>query len=179
MSFKRVMGQWDGQCIWPQSGDVMALNAMADKTRVTITPYEARSTQHHRRLMGVIKAAFENWPERANFQPENFNHLRSWLAVRAGHYSTITVNLRENSTVAAMALTVEQLKDIAHAVDDEKYPFIKPEADRIVMAIPKTIRFSKMPKSEFTPFAESVEEIIQSILGVSCDELLKNKDKAL
>jgi hypothetical protein len=62
-----------------------------------------RSTAQHRRFFGLVKAAYDQWPENHQFDPDNEDHLRAWLLVKAKH-RTIKEFLLDGDTDEAARL---------------------------------------------------------------------------
>jgi hypothetical protein len=46
---------------------------------------DERSNKHLRMFHAFVAHCFENWPEEADFFPDNREHLRAWLLVKAKH----------------------------------------------------------------------------------------------
>ena len=46
---------------------------------------KGRSVPDHRRLFGLLRAAFHQWSESHAFQPTNESQLRAWALVQTGH----------------------------------------------------------------------------------------------
>ena len=81
----RIFAEWDGQALWPKFGKKNPFEKIAKGTTVSIEIKKRRSLKHHKRLFGLIRAAFDLWPEGHEFQPETEDHLRAWLTIKAGH----------------------------------------------------------------------------------------------
>ena len=136
----------------------------------------ARSSRHHRRLFGLITAAFHNWPENCEFQPESAEHLRAWLLVKAGHRETreIPVTFLEEYPILTplTRLTIEAVLREAGP-----FPVINPNASAGTLSITwsKSIAWSELDQRKFSPIAEAVEQTIEQELGVTAEQLLREK----
>jgi hypothetical protein len=126
-----------------------------------------RSSDDHRRFFGLVSAAFEQWPDGFEFQPDNAEHLRAWLLCKAGHRNTTMVDTDEP---ASAVLVVEAAFKAAGA-----YAFVRPYGDGLAVYAPKSIKFEQADQKKFNPIRDAVSEIIEQIVGVPIDQLLKEK----
>tara|TARA_R110000772_G_scaffold25515_1_gene66461 strand:- start:3572 stop:3937 length:366 start_codon:yes stop_codon:yes gene_type:complete len=67
----------------------MTVTCPACSFRFNETAKADRSTPEHRRYFGMIKAAFDNWPIKHQFQPLDSAALRIFLQCRAGAVEAI------------------------------------------------------------------------------------------
>ncbi len=135
-----------------------------------------RSARHHRRFFGLVTAAYNQWPERSEFQPESPEHLRAWLLVKAGHRETREIPVvaaEEHPGLAVLArLAIEAAFREAGA-----FAFINPDAGAGIVSIyrPKSIAHASCDQKAFSPIAEAVEQIIEQELNVTAEQLLREK----
>lgn len=135
-----------------------------------------RSPEQHRRFFALIRAAYQQWPESAEFQPDNEEHLRKWLTAAAGYRdgTDIAVPFAENepSVTKLVSIAVEASVRAAGG-----YAFVRPDANggRLRVYKPKSIRFGTMGPAEFGKLCDDVSEVIEREIGVSADDLLKEK----
>lgn len=138
-------------------------------------PHKPRSVDEHRRFFGIVRAAFENWPEDHSFQPETPEHLRAWLICQAGPlYRTIeeiTVPDAAPQIVAAMMAIVETL--IAR---EDGFKFSRWKGFKLTIFRPKSLRFDKMKHGDFHELNERVSETVSAALGITIKELLGETD---
>jgi hypothetical protein len=138
-----------------------------------------RSAPHHRRLFGLISAAFANWPESHEFQPDDPEHLRAWLLCRAGYREAREIEVaysEHNPELAkATALVIQAAIEEAGA-----YAFIRPHPSGGSVAVyrPRSIAWSRLSQKDFSPLAEAVEGVIESVIGVEAETLLKEHEAA-
>ena len=138
-----------------------------------------RSGAHHRRLFALIQAAFTHWPEAHEFQPEDAEHLRAWLLCAAGYRQSreIPVAYSEGNPGLAKltALTIE-----AAFAEAGAYAFIRPNPSGGSVAVyrAKSIAWSKLSQKDFAPLADAVEQVIENVIGVKGDTLLKEHEHA-
>ncbi len=126
-----------------------------------------RSIKDHRRLMGIIAAAYDQWPERAGlFQPMSFEHLRSWLICKAGP------EFRKVGTFDVTGFTEAQRNTLRAAIMDERTHCGEHE-NYIYKIEPKSMQFEKMKQGEFGRLRDAICEVIGAEIGVPADKLLR------
>lgn len=124
--------------------------------------WENRSKNHHGLFFSAIKSAYENWPEKFYFQPENSEHLRAWLQCKAGkkwRFSQ-TIPVRDNS---------KYLKEILTSVlaVTPGYSFVIEGRGAIHIITPKSISFENMSQDEFNQITDAVSHILEEVTGIS------------
>lgn len=131
-----------------------------------------RSSPDHRRLMGIIAAAYDQWPERKGlFQPMSAEHLRAWLICKAGP------DFRTVATFDMTGFTPEQRALTAKAVAGERA--IVGQQDQWLYKIePKSMKFEKMKQAEFSRLRDAICEVIEAEIGVPAERLLKERERA-
>lgn len=131
-------------------------------------PIKGRSHPDHRRLFALIQAAYDQWPETAHFQPINAEHLRSWLICSAGpefrRVNTFDLDGVDDKT---RALVLSIMKD------EHTHGGIK--GDLLYKVQPTSMKFDKMAQKQFAALRQAIEDVIEQTLGVSVDDLLKEK----
>lgn len=139
---------------------------------------DERSLQQHKRFYGVVKAAFDQWPEASEFRPESIDHLRQWLICAAGPQwrDATTQDVPAPLRNAAIAGFVDVL---AHSVADRtaRYPFprVNTWTWKATIYTAKSIKFAKMPHMEFNALSQAVDDVIKAEIGVDPDQLLKEE----
>ena len=133
---------------------------------------DQRSGPQHRRLFGLIKAAFDQWPEACSFQPDNEEHLRAWLLVKGKHRIIKTFHLSEDAS--------EEAKLIPFVIASMlgKYAWAWSDGTELKVCIPDSIAFDKCPHDLFGKICDDVAQVIRVETGLDPDELLKEKDAA-
>lgn len=122
--------------------------------------------KHRKFFFKAIAAAFENWPEGAEFQPSTPEHLRSWLLIESGRYSTVDV-------LGAEAVTIENMK-IAAALLGKPHAFRMGRiADGVRVYAPVSMAKDAVSKKEFDAIALDVYNIIEAMVGVSVERLVR------
>jgi len=139
----------------------------------------SRSTPQHRRYMALIKAAYHHWPESHEFQPESETHLRKWLQVSAGYreHTDIPVVFAEDEPAVTRlaALAIE-----AAIMAAEGYAFVRPHPDGGIVRVyrSRSISYDTLGHLEACALFDAVAEIIESVIGRSADEILKQTEQA-
>lgn len=134
-----------------------------------------RSLNDHRRLFGLINAAFQHWPETHEFRPENTEHLRAWLLCKARHCNVVSIPVPSTDpAIIRLAL----LSAEAALAASENRAFVRPGNAGISVFTPKSLAFSELDQSAFRHVREAVETVIEHEIGVSADELLRQTERA-
>ena len=126
-----------------------------------------RSSEDHRRFFALVNAAFTHWPEQHEFRPDNAEHLRAWLLCKAGHRKTTMIETDEP------AATVVAIEAAFRAADT--YAFVRPYGDGVAIYSPKSLRFDKTDQKAFNAVRDEVSSIIESVIGVTAEQLLREK----
>ena len=129
-----------------------------------------RSSEDHRRFFALVNAAFTHWPEQHEFTPDNAEHLRAWLLCKAGYRKTTMIETDEP------AATVASIEAAFRAADT--YAFVRPYGDGVAVYSPKSIAWDKLDQKKFWPIRDGVTAVIEAVIGVNADELLKQTERA-
>lgn len=138
---------------------------------------KARSLPQHRRLFGLVKAAFANWPEGHDFQPANEEHLRKWLIAKAGHFDTRTFELPETGDPVLMSRMMEFAEKLLEVDDDDGHRFGRWRGSKLTVFIPKSMSFKKLPHKEACELFDEIGAVIEQAIGVPADRLLKEHER--
>lgn len=128
---------------------------------------QQRSSDDHRRFFALVNAAFTHWPEQHDFKPDNAEHLRAWLLCKAGYRKTTMIETDEP------AATVAAIEAAFRAADT--YAFVRPYGDGVAVYSPKSLRFDKTDQKAFNAVRDEVSSIIESVIGVTAEQLLREK----
>lgn len=140
---------------------------------VDISKEKPRSSPHHRKFFGVIAAAFTQWPESHEFQPEDEDHLRQWLEVAAGHRAHQDFPITEENAPQVADMMVH----FATAIDGKKvFPRFGNGVVRLYWA--ESVAWSKLSQSDFNRVSKPCFDIIENVIGVPVDELRKKTEMA-
>lgn len=131
-----------------------------------------RSVDQHRRFFGVMKAVFHHWPEDHPFRPDNAEHLRSWLLVRAGHHTVKTFYLNDDATETA------RLIPIVIATMTGKHSWCRSRGNELHVCVPQSIAFDKMEHAAFCKLNDDVDEVIRVETGLDPEKLLRETEAA-
>lgn len=140
-------------------------------------PKHNRSTPQLRRFYAIIRAAYLNWPEQppSGFRPQNEEHLRRWLEMRAGLF-TVTKQARITSTDPdkLYALMSEFFK---HSKDTTLFNEL--DGNLLIQKQVKSIAYEAIKESaEFSRLKDAICEIIEIEVGVAAEKLLRESEKA-
>lgn len=122
--------------------------------------------KHRGFFFKAIAAAFENWPENAEFQPATTEHLRAWLLIEAGRYSTVDVEGAEAVTIANMKVAAALLGR-PHAFRMGRI------ANGVRVYAPVSMAKDAVSKKEFDAIALDVYNIIEAVVGVGVERLVR------
>lgn len=131
-----------------------------------------RSLPQHKRLFGLVRAAFHHWPEAHDFQPANEEHLRKWLTAKAGHHTVKTLALADFTTAEAVAL----LQAAFHAAG--AHSFVKGSAGSVHIFTPSSISFDKLSHKAACKLFDEIGAVVEAEIGIAADELLKQMESA-
>jgi hypothetical protein len=135
---------------------------------------DARSVPQLRRFFAVVRAAFEQWPERDTFRPDNAEHLRAFLLCAAGWRTEVAIEIRDTQSANGAALAAKALmRATGH------HCWITADGEKLTIYAPRSISFTKANHKAICRVFEDVEGIIANRLGIrDCDQLLKEKESA-
>lgn len=144
-----------------------------------------RSKPHHNRLFALISAAAENWPESHEFQPEGATdharaeHLRAWLLCKAGYSQAREVPVAYSDDNPGLAKLTAIAIEAAFR-EAKTYAFVRPHPHGGSCAVysPRSIAWAKLSQKDFTPIAEAIEGVIESVVGVDAETLLRGHERA-
>lgn len=128
-----------------------------------------RSVDQNRRFFAVMKAVYDQWPESHRFQPDNSEHLRAWLLVRAGHHTVKTFYLDGDTDQFAQVLPVIM------ASMTGKHAWCRSRGNELHVCVPQSIAFDKLEHSAFCKLNDDVDEVIRIETGLDPEALLKEK----
>jgi len=131
-----------------------------------------RSIDQHRRFFAVIKATHDQWPESHPFQPDNTEHLRSWLLVRAGHHTVKTFHLDGDGDEFA------RLIPVIVATMLNKHAWCRAHGQELHVCVPESIAFDKLDHKAFCILNDNVDEVIRIETGLDPDRLLRETESA-
>lgn len=131
-----------------------------------------RNYERHKALFGLLRPAFYYWPDPdvEEFRPNNTEHLRAWLLVKAGWKESEDLKISGQSKKYGMimALAFMNRKRDKVAVDFEELP------DGIRAYWPKSVAYNKCPEDKFKKVLTAVTEIVENIIGVDVKQMREN-----
>lgn len=131
-----------------------------------------RSVDQHRRFFGLIKAAFHHWPEQHSFQPDNEEHLRAWLLVKAKHRKIHSFAFSDGAAELARLVPIMTLMML------DRYSWAWPYEDGIRVCVPASVSFKSLPHAEACKVLDNVGQVLRDEAGLEPDDLLKDGDNA-
>lgn len=137
-----------------------------------------RSGPDHRRFFGAVAKAFDQWPENAEFQPRDAEHLRAYLLVRAGHFNVGKIETPEGYADNPSIRTLFRMavEGTAKALAGETGHYdVRVSASGVEVLTPRSIDYRTVSQREFGPIRDAVEAIIEAEIGVRVDQLLKER----
>ena len=126
-----------------------------------------RSDVAHRHFFAIINEAWKQWPESAQFQPEDAEHLRAYLLVKAKHCDRLDVRCR-NSDAISLRMQIDAL---LRSYGDGKPPLMHVYSWGIRVFRPRSISYAACDRKTFQAVSETVFEIIEDALGVKINDL--------
>lgn len=135
------------------------------------TTKDVRSNADHNRLFAIIEAAFKHWPETSNFQPDNSEHLRSWLICKAGpEFRTVT-------TMEAPEAD-EALKERIQELVEDQNTHCGWRGAVLYKVQPKSMKFEKLGQRAFGQLRDAICEVIEQEVGVPAEKLMRESEAA-
>ena len=128
-----------------------------------------RNLQRLALLFAILEPALTQWPEDYEFQPQSTEHLRAWLLCKAHWAETRDLEIGGPSKSHA-------IRAVQYFMDSGKgWKFYKPTSKGIREYTPKSISFGKCREAEFKAVLNSITEILESIIGVPVEALIKER----
>lgn len=121
----------------------------------------------------MIAEAFKQWPENAEFQPEDAEHLRAYLLVKAKHFDKLDVRCRNADAISLKT----QLDAVIRAFCDGKPPLIHAYSWGLRIFKPRSISYRTADRKVFNAVSEKVFEIIENVLGVRIEDLKREAQR--
>lgn len=134
-----------------------------------------RSIDQHRRYFALCKHAFDNWPEAQEFQPDNAEHLRKWLQVKAGYK---TIQQIDTTRTDPQSMRIMQATLIAAMKATSDYAWTVVHRNRLYVVASKSIAFDKISHGEFCQLNDMVAEVIERESGIKVDDLMRETEAA-
>lgn len=128
-----------------------------------------RSYQQHKRFFAVCAAAFDHWPERHAFQPDNAEHLRSWLLVKAKHCVIQSFELSDDASEAA------SLVPIIMATMARQHCWARAKGNTLHVCVPQSISYQHVDHQAFQKINDDVDEIIRAETGLDPEQILRER----
>ena len=130
-----------------------------------------RSVEQMRRFFGVLRVMFFHWPESAEFQPHNEEHLRAYVICKSGRGQIVaTEQLPPIADVDARA-EMKAIISRAYSADLRKFPRWK--GNTLAVYEPKSMSFKSMGQAAFNKLNDEVEAVYKAETGLDPDQLLK------
>jgi hypothetical protein len=126
-----------------------------------------RSLPQHNRFFALIAATYNHWPEGKNFRPQNAEHLRAWLLVKAGHFVVNTFDCGEKAEALAVMIPV------ITATMLKKHSWAKSDGNLLHVCVPMSIDFNTVSQADFAKLCGDVEDVIVSYTGLQIADIMR------
>jgi hypothetical protein len=139
---------------------------------------KSRSLQDHRRLFGLLRAAYLQWPETHSFQPSSEEELRAYLLISAGHFDVTSIPAPEACSEHPPIMQLFRLAvEATVSALSRKFGYcdIRISTGGVEILTAKSIDFRTVGQREFGPIREAMESLIEDAVGVKSDQLLREK----
>lgn len=131
-----------------------------------------RSLPQHKRYFALIRAAYEHWPEKHKFQPDNEKHLRKWLQCKARHRTVVDV---ETEQFDERVMAIIQAAVTAAMKATGGYAWVGVTNSGAAVLASKSIAIEELPHHEFCELNNAVEDIIRAETGIEPEALLRER----
>ncbi len=137
-----------------------------------------RSAPHHRLFFAAISEAFNQWPESHSFQPDNSEHLRAWLLVKAGYREKPLATRIEGDVPSAslMADFVERV--VAVTMGTGKYGFAVVHGEHLIVLTPRSIAWEELEQNDFNVVSQKVSDVLKAEVNMSLDDFKREAGEA-
>lgn len=136
--------------------------------------HRRRSLPQHRRLFGLISAAFHHWPGGHEFEPDSAEHLRAWLLCKTRHRETNDFTLPDTDDPVMMARMMEFAEALLDTQKGSKFGRWRGSTLRVFT--PKSISFEKLNHRDACLLFDEIGAVIEAELGIKADELLRQHE---
>jgi hypothetical protein len=136
-------------------------------------PKRQRSNASHNLLFAVIAEAFKQWPTSEAFQPEDAEHLRAYLLVKARHFDKLDVRCKNSDAISLRM----QLDAVIRAFCDGKPPLMHAYPWGIRIFKPRSISYAAADRKIFNAVSEAVFQIIENAIGVKIEDLKREAQR--
>ena len=134
---------------------------------------KGRSSPDHRRFFAMIRAAYDHWPAKHEFQPDSAEHLRAWLTCKAGYRESTIIDLPDGATDGMQRLFVLAIEASVKAADG--LGFVRPYNGSVVVFKPRSIAWDTLGQREFAAVRDAISDVIEAETGITVDALLREK----
>lgn len=127
-----------------------------------------RSLEQHRRFFGIVRAAFQHWPDQHEQTFSTEDECRAWLIMKAGWRETVLRMPMQGvkPDLAALIATTALRSAGSNAV-------AVAHKGQLCVLKPKSVKWSSMKHMEFVALNQAVEDVIKDVFGITGDELLE------
>lgn len=139
------------------------------ETKLPLTG-KPRSLEQHRRFFAMCRAAYHHWPETHEEQFSNEEDCRKFLTMKAGWRDvaakvTLTGIREDKALLLATAVLSGMPKNIGARPVLHK--------GQLIVWVPRSIAFAKMPHLEFCALSDAVAEVIEAETGIKVDKMMR------
>lgn len=132
-----------------------------------------RSYPQLKRFFALMRAAFNHWPEKHDFQPRSVEHLRYWLEVQAGHCEIVKTIRCE--TVDPAQLTAV-LTAVLKASDDDTL-FIEASGAQVIVKKAISVSYAALAHMSACALFNQIDDVLKAN-GFDPDKLISEEAKA-
>lgn len=125
-----------------------------------------RSAKHHRWFFSWLTQVFESWPDSHSFQPDDIDHLRSYLLCRSKHRDILGERL--DPKTANIESHIKFIQELA-SIGQRKRWFAVEHNGCIVIVTPRSIDWSSLDEDEFRSVSSAVCDVIFAETGMAPD----------
>ena len=129
-----------------------------------------RSYDQHKRFFAMCKAAFDHWPEQHAEQFSDATDCRKYLTMKAGWRDIASkINLtgiREDKAILLATAVLSGLPKNCYA-----RPVL--HNGQLIVWVPKSIAYDKMPHLEMCALSDAVAEVIEAETGMKIEDMMQ------
>jgi hypothetical protein len=119
-----------------------------------------------------MKAMLSHWPESHPMVFANETALRKWLQMKAGHYTTKTIDLYGIHPKKGQLIVQAALEAAA------PYSEARVVGNNLVIFSPKSIDYGSLGHKAFCELNDAVDAVIRAETNLDPDQVLRENEKA-
>ena len=137
-------------------------------------PKKMRSRQQLNRVHALCEAAYQHWPQWAEFRPKSKEHLRYFLEVECGHFTVEqTITITDETTPDTIAWYVSALMKSSR----DHTMFVEIDGQCIIVKRVGSIALGKLGHTAACALFADMDDVLHKY-GLNAEQLLREAKSA-